>query len=515
MEQIVQYKSFEEARAFVRKLNLKNIKNWEEYRKSEKRPQDIPSNPYEIYKNKGWISVFDFFGFDETMPLSYEETSSIIQSLNIRTVKEYSEYISKEGKSIGIPKNPKECYKGKGWSDWETFFNKKEQIGYKNFLPFEDAKKFTSNLNLKNQAEWKVYCKSGKKPSNIPNCPEQTYKPYGWKGWSDFLGKENRYKPYNELKLIIQSLKLNSKKEYEKYVVENNITDACPKFPDIVYKNKGWESWWDFLGKGISIDKSRYFMSYDEAKKFVQSIGVKTYYDWLAYVKSNNMNNRLPKHPHKYYVGKGWKNWKEFFGTDKTKPSYKYRPFEKAKEFVQSIGIKNSTDWRLYCKTSQRPKDIPSTPNYVYKNSGWNGWNDFSGQKTTFSRNPIDKNVPMKSFEEAKKIVQSMNIKNSLEWNVSLRLGKIPDGIPRNPNMFYEGKGWKGFKDFFGREGGYKDFLPFEEAKKFVHGLKLKSQTEWFEYTKSGNKPKNIPTSPSQSYKEKGWTNWNDFLGKD
>jgi len=27
------------------------------------------------------------------------------------------------------------------------------------------------------------------------------------------------------------------------------------KFPDIVYKNKGWESWWDFLGKGISIDK--------------------------------------------------------------------------------------------------------------------------------------------------------------------------------------------------------------------------------------------------------------------
>jgi len=45
-------------------------------------------------------------------------------------------------------------------------------------------------LNLKNWSEWSEYCKSGKKPINIPNAPKIIYKNKGWKGISDFLGKE-------------------------------------------------------------------------------------------------------------------------------------------------------------------------------------------------------------------------------------------------------------------------------------------------------------------------------------
>lgn len=514
MEKIIQYKSFEEAKEFARSLGLNSRKEWEQFCASGQKPDDIPKNVYEVYENKGWKGWSDFLDMEKTTPLSYEETSSIIQSLNIRTVKEYSQFISKEGENVRIPKNPKEYYKGKGWTDWETFFNKKEQIGYKNFLPFEEAKNFVSQLNLRTQAEWKSYCKSGQKPSNIPNCPEQTYKPYGWKGWGDFLGKTDRYKTYNELKSFVQNLKLSSKKEYEECIIANNLIESCPRFPDVFYKDKGWESWWDFLGKGISVDKIRYFMSYEEAKKFVQSMGIKNYYAWVEYVKSGDINVRIPKHPHKSYAGKGWVNWKDFLGTDQKTISDKYRPFEKTKEFIRALGIKSSNDWRLYCKSGQKPKDIPSNPNHIYKNSGWKGWSDFTGSKTTFSRNTV-KNSSIKSFEEAKKIVQSMNIKNSLEWNILLKSGQLPDGVPRSPNLFYKDKGWKGFKDFFGREGGYKEFLPFEEAREFVRSLNLKSQSEWFMYTKSGNKPKNIPTSPSQSYKQKGWTTWNDFLGKD
>ena len=44
-------------------------------------------------------------------------------------------------------------------------------------------------MKLKNIEEWVAYCKSGKKPEDIPARP-QTYKKE-WKSWSDFLGTGN------------------------------------------------------------------------------------------------------------------------------------------------------------------------------------------------------------------------------------------------------------------------------------------------------------------------------------
>lgn len=513
MEHIVQKKSFKEVREFARSLNLKSKKEWEEYCKSGQRPQFIPSNVFSSYKEEGWKGWSDFLGLDEIIPLSYEETSAITQSLNIRTVKEYSEYMESEGKKLGIPKNPKDFYKDKGWVDWETFFNKKEQIGYKNFMPFEEAKKFISNLNIKTQNEWKEYSKSGKKPNNIPNCPEQTYKPYGWKGWPDFLGKGKNQMTYQELKSLIQPLKLNSKKEYEEYIIKNNLQDSCSRFPDVIYKNKGWESWWDFLGKGISIDKSRYFLPYEEAQKFVQGIGIKSYYDWLQYVKSGYMNNRIPKHPHKYYVGKGWTNWKDFLGRN-INGYKKFQPFEKAKEYVRALGLKNSLEWRMFLRSGNKPNDIPSAPNYVYKNEGWNGWDDFLNINSKRLKPLNRSNVPMKSFEEAKKIVQELGIHTSIEWIALCKSGNAPEGVPKNPSVAYKGNGWNGFKDFLGRVGGYKNFKSFEEARAFARSLNLKSQTDWNLYIKSGKKPNDIPANPAQSYKGNGWIGWIDFLGK-
>ena len=68
-------------------------------------------------------------------------------------------------------------------------------------------------------------------------------------------------------------------------------------------------------------------------------------------------------------------------------------------------------------------------------------------------------------------------------------------------------------------ESGYRSF---EESKKYVHSLNLKSQREWEEYCKlfTKKRPKDIPTSPDVVYgpnfdpntKEK-WIGWGDWLG--
>jgi len=45
-----EYRSYKEAREFVRKLNLKNTYEWKEYCKSGNKPDDIPAAPWDVYK---------------------------------------------------------------------------------------------------------------------------------------------------------------------------------------------------------------------------------------------------------------------------------------------------------------------------------------------------------------------------------------------------------------------------------------------------------------------------------
>ena len=55
-------------------------------------------------------------------------------------------------------------------------------------------------------------------------------------------------------------------------------------------------------------------------------------------------------------------------------------------------------------------------------------------------------------------------------------------------------------------------YLPFQEAREFVHGLRLKNRSDWKIYSKSGNKPEEIPSSPVRPYR-KEWKGWGDWLG--
>jgi len=59
----------------------------------------------------------------------------------------------------------------------------------------------------------------------------------------------------------------------------------------------------------------------------------------------------------------------------------------------------------------------------------------------------------------------------------------------------------------------FKEYKSFEEARDFVHKLKLKSGEEWKNYCKSGQKPEDIPAYPNQTYKQVGWKGMGDWLG--
>jgi hypothetical protein len=56
------------------------------------------------------------------------------------------------------------------------------------FKLFEEAREFARSLGLKSENEWREYKKTGLKPENIPAKPEMVYKNKGWKGFKDWLG---------------------------------------------------------------------------------------------------------------------------------------------------------------------------------------------------------------------------------------------------------------------------------------------------------------------------------------
>ena len=60
---------------------------------------------------------------------------------------------------------------------------------------------------------------------------------------------------------------------------------------------------------------------------------------------------------------------------------------------------------------------------------------------------------------------------------------------------------------------GHAARLLVEEARDQVHRLGLKSARKWRDWSKSGERPTNIPSDPVQIYNDAGWISWPDWLG--
>ncbi|CAD7951173.1 unnamed protein product, partial [Amoebophrya sp. A25] len=57
-------------------------------------------------------------------------------------------------------------------------------------------------------------------------------------------------------------------------------------------------------------------------------------------------------------------------------------------------------------------------------------------------------------------------------------------------------------------------FLPFEEAREYVHRLGLRSSLEWTLWSKTSLRPKEIPSCPRTVYVHCGWDGMPDWLGR-
>jgi hypothetical protein len=120
--------------------------------------------------------------------------------------------------------------------------------------------------------------------------------------------------------------------------------------------------------------------------------------------------------------------------------------------------------------------------------------------------------VAWKSFTEARALARGLGLKGGRGWQVWSKSGQRPSDIPSNPERAYRDDGWISWPDWLGNGKRY-DMLPFAVARAYVRKLKLRSQKEWQAWSKNGQRTSNIPSAPHFTYRNDGWISMPDWLG--
>jgi len=265
-------------------------------------------------------------------------------------------------------------------------------------VPFEDARRFVRRLKLKNTTEWNMYCKGHL--SKLPQKP-------------------------------------------------NDI----PTTPGRAYATEGWINMGDWLGTGNIASSKRSTRPFAEAKDFVRKLNLTKFAEWISYCAGEMPDKEplpldIPKAPQNVYL-KEWVSTADWLGSSGRRViKSRFKGFEDARLFARSLNLNSYSDWQKLKHTL--PRDIPSTPDQIYKLKGWVGWGDWLGTNKLANRDRV-----WRSFQDARAFVRELSLKNSDEWvnyckGLIISKGQLPSDIPSNPHRTYSRAGWAGMADWLG-----------------------------------------------------------------
>jgi hypothetical protein len=228
------WRPFEEAREFARNLKLKDSGEWHIWAQSDARPIDIPADPAGVYQGEGWTVWGDWLGTRRRRGghRPFQEARAFARRLGLKKFEEWKTWSKSEDRPNDIPSNPAGVYKDKGWTNWSDWLGTRiRRCGHR---PFQEAHAFVRGLGLKSQKEWKLWAASSR-PLDIPAYPEAVYKNKGWTVWADWLGtrvRRKQHRPFHEAREFVHSLGFMSQSDWRKWVKSESFPDDIPTSPD-------------------------------------------------------------------------------------------------------------------------------------------------------------------------------------------------------------------------------------------------------------------------------------------
>lgn len=225
------YPTIEEAMIAVRKLQIRDAKEYKTKRHADPR---LPANPDRRYHN--WQNWYHYTG--RSTPKPYEsllDAQKAVQKLGIKTVAEYSKRYSEDDQ---LPSAPNEYYASE-WQNWPHYFTGDTKVKY---ATISKAKKAVKRLGIVSLNE---YRQRYKEDSKLPSAPNQFYKDQ-WLDWADYFGNERpsaKYSAMAEAMAAVKKLNITSR---IKYRFEYKNDPLLPSNPHRLYKEH-WIDWYHFL----------------------------------------------------------------------------------------------------------------------------------------------------------------------------------------------------------------------------------------------------------------------------
>jgi hypothetical protein len=244
----------------------------------------------------------------------------------------------------------------------------------------------------------------------------------------------------------VRSLKLRNLSEWLAWAKSEARPGSIPANPSVVYKHRGWVDIGDWLGIDSRSRRGRNWRPLEEAREFVRRLGLKNYNEWRAWSRSTERPKNIPSAPREVYSREGWKGFGDWLGTGRIANRIMiYRTFQKARAYARNLGLNSIDEWKAWTKGPERPKDIPTDVDKVYKNKGWNGWADWLGTGRIYLNS-----YGHRPFKDAREFARGLDSKTSVAWREWCKSESRPKDIPSNPEKIYRGKGWISFGDWLG-----------------------------------------------------------------
>ena len=89
-----------------------------------------------------------------------------------------------------VPSAPDATYMDGGWQGWGHWLgtgNQSNKAKKEKFLPFDRALRAARQLRLVSEKEWRLWCRSGARPANMPSHANSVYVHEGWMGWMEWV----------------------------------------------------------------------------------------------------------------------------------------------------------------------------------------------------------------------------------------------------------------------------------------------------------------------------------------
>lgn len=298
---------------------------------------------------------------------------------------------------------------------------------------------------------------------------------------------------------FVRSMNFNSRREFRKYLIDNNIKDI-PTNPNYVYKDE-WISLYDWIGKEEKSNKNSQKITYVEARDRIHSIDsfrdIDNKVKWIQFYEKNvKLLVGIPKHPQISYRNIGWINWSDWLGIKSSSDKFEYSLDEIIK-IITDRNIQNRKEYYSLCKEV----GLPTNP---IKKFNLKKWSDILCKKVKSKK--INRFI---SYDDAKSVVITMSLKSQREWYEFCKAGKIPSNIPKTPNVFYPE--WISWNDWLGHKiTTNKKFISYKKAKEYLNEFGIESLQEYYDFVVS-EQIDFLPLSPSIYYKGE-YKSSNDFL---